>query len=1011
MFTRRKTRSVHQTAYTGVGRSAPSNQQQPNSGALAAALTIGNAMKSQQPPKQPANKIPRSTSFQYKPPTTTTTTSQQQQQSHHNNSITSTGSLLKRGSRSSIQHTNATSSLTSSSAGIAPPSRRFSTSSQGSSNSSRNNSPLTSSDSFQHPHHTHVYDIDDSFNDSYLDEITEESTQTYLNNKANLNDLRLPKQKRITTNSAPPSNPAAAAAAAAKTSSGPVKMVKKYVPSPTGIKVIEVPESEFQKEVARSNSMRSNSLMSRSGSLRNTSLTKKNNIPRSSSLTGLSKRTKPVGGATKSAAAAAATSHRSVSSPLRSMHEEVALEESLGKSDELHEQELKVKALEKEIEEEKKLAAQIELKRKEYEQLKKTRLENEQKLRDLEHNINDSNVSESTVIHNSILETPEEVEEQQQHIEERTVPESVPKINEEEEDEEDVPIQNLSIAVDELEKKHIDEAKEEPQLDSEAATDSVRVAVPTVHVEQDEKIEKPVLSGFDEDNTLDGNVPDTISPGKSAYESVSEDEREFKSLDPNMSAELGVIDQYQNLGSTELLQNDVISSVSFEEPGTAEEDEDDDDEEYGKSNLAETLRPKFEESPEIIEPIVTDESDVTGEQKKVDDTSYPESNDTLLPPGVSNDNSSKSSIYSGDSQKKPIKSAMKSSSSFSVPTQTPPSSSSANTTNNNNGAAKSSAAHQAYLSLTTAENTRLNSKLSNPSFGTHPDYALPANSGSGAYPQFASRPPQGGNVPTKRLSQQTLRKPPQQQQQNGRGGFAGGFSNRPQSMQHYEKIQGMSNRSLRPNSVVQPISPHPALQPGYQSPSKLKAQALYAKAQARPFSEFKPQLNKASSFSKDVQQQHQQQQQSQQQPQNLKIQPPTANVLVNDGVPPRSPNRSEPKRTTLRSPSAPSAPQNNGAKPVHPQAQHKNNFTSQVPANVPQQQQQAQSRPFQSRFNDSDDEVPRRNFTSRFNDSDEDVSSVPAVAITSLRREQEAASPKKEKKFKKLRKLFGGSRD
>ncbi|KAL6450316.1 hypothetical protein SBY92_002250 [Candida maltosa Xu316] len=727
-------------------------------------------------------------------------------------------------------------------------------------------------------------------------------------------------------------------------------MVKKYVPSPTGIKVIEVPESEFQKEVARSNSMRSNSLMSRSGSLRNTSLTKKNNIPRSSSLTGLSKRTKPVGGATKSAAAAAATSHRSVSSPLRSMHEEVALEESLGKSDELHEQELKVKALEKEIEEEKKLAAQIELKRKEYEQLKKTRLENEQKLRDLEHNINDSNVSESTVIHNSILETPEEVEEQQQHIEERTVPESVPKINEEEEDEEDVPIQNLSIAVDELEKKHIDEAKEEPQLDSEAATDSVRVAVPTVHVEQDEKIEKPVLSGFDEDNTLDGNVPDTISPGKSAYESVSEDEREFKSLDPNMSAELGVIDQYQNLGSTELLQNDVISSVSFEEPGTAEEDEDDDDEEYGKSNLAETLRPKFEESPEIIEPIVTDESDVTGEQKKVDDTSYPESNDTLLPPGVSNDNSSKSSIYSGDSQKKPIKSAMKSSSSFSVPTQTPPSSSSANTTNNNNGAAKSSAAHQAYLSLTTAENTRLNSKLSNPSFGTHPDYALPANSGSGAYPQFASRPPQGGNVPTKRLSQQTLRKPPQQQQQNGRGGFAGGFSNRPQSMQHYEKIQ-------------------------------------------------------------DVQQQHQQQQQSQQQPQNLKIQPPTANVLVNDGVPPRSPNRSEPKRTTLRSPSAPSAPQNNGAKPVHPQAQHKNNFTSQVPANVPQQQQQAQSRPFQSRFNDSDDEVPRRNFTSRFNDSDEDVSSVPAVAITSLRREQEAASPKKEKKFKKLRKLFGGSRD
>ena len=48
MFSRRKTRSVHDTAYTGVSRTAPNNHQ-PNSGALAAALTIGNAMKQQQP--------------------------------------------------------------------------------------------------------------------------------------------------------------------------------------------------------------------------------------------------------------------------------------------------------------------------------------------------------------------------------------------------------------------------------------------------------------------------------------------------------------------------------------------------------------------------------------------------------------------------------------------------------------------------------------------------------------------------------------------------------------------------------------------------------------------------------------------------------------------------------------------------------------------------------------------------------------------------------------------------
>ena len=76
---------------------------------------------------------------------------------------------------------------------------------------------------------------------------------------------------------------------------------------------------------------------------------------------------------------------------------------------------------------------------------------------------------------------------------------------------------------------------------------------------------------------------------------------------------------------------------------------------------------------------------------------------------------------------------------------------------------------------------------------------------------------------------------------------------------------------------------------------------------------------------------------------------------------------------------------------------------------------------FKSRFNDSDDEgvdsLPTRNFTSRFNDSDEDIStprsSAPSPAVASLRRDTEPkdSSPKKEKKFKKLRKLFGSSKD
>ena len=75
-------------------------------------------------------------------------------------------------------------------------------------------------------------------------------------------------------------------------------------------------------------------------------MTKKsyNNVPRAASLTGTSRR---------NGSSSAKNPNRSVSSPLKSMHEEVVLEESLGKNDELEEQHSKYQALEKEIEEEK----------------------------------------------------------------------------------------------------------------------------------------------------------------------------------------------------------------------------------------------------------------------------------------------------------------------------------------------------------------------------------------------------------------------------------------------------------------------------------------------------------------------------------------------------------------------------------------------------------------------------------------------------------------------------------
>lgn len=1043
MFSRRKTRSVHDTAYTGVSRTAPNNHQ-PNSGALAAALTIGNAMKQQQP-AQAAKKnssIARSQSFQVAPPAA--------------NISESGGSLLKRGSRSSMQSKDKAGAL-------GQPPRRFSA-------NSRSSSASAGGSFNSQTQHTHVYDIDDSFNDSYLDEITEETNQTYLNNKARMNDLRLPKQNEATGNSNVIANT-------------PVKMVKKYIPTPTGIKVIEVPELQFQKEVARSNSMRSNSLLSRSGSLRNVSLTKKsyNNVPRAASLTGTSRR---------NGSSSAKNPNRSVSSPLKSMHEEVVLEESLGKNDELEEQHSKYQELEKEIEEEKRLAAQIEAKRKEYERLKLERLKNEERLKELEKEVSFSDdVTEATVLHTPNEDNIPLNQESTTHVRDSFVDVPLPSkfptetVTEEEEDEEEVPITKVPPVVDELDEKKLkdedDEEEDVPiasvppvvdELDdkllkeelvptaidgsenkfsetdkagfadtgvttdeadgaspngrsqslSEATDnlkhqilgtqpeDSVMVSVPTFQVQEqsntDGRIAKPFLSTLDDEkSTGDFNQAGHLNSSFAERSSVSDDEKDFQTLDPSVATELGVINQYQNLESSELLQQDNASAITIEEI-------DDSDEEQERSNLASQLRPQFSNKPEIIEPTVASEEN-TEKSNPDHDNSKIESEDTLLAPGASSNVSSKSSLFSNDSQKKPIKSALKSASSFTAPTQ--------QQQQLQQPAAKGNAAQQAYLSLTTAENTRLNSKLSNSNLNNNPDFALTkAGNGSaiggggnafgGAYPLFGNLA--SANKPTKRLSQQTLRKPPPQTQRGGA---------RPHSMQHIEKQSGMSNRSLRPNSAVQPIPSHPALQPGYQSPSKLKAEALYAKAQARPHSEFKPSLAKKSSFSREIE----------------------SNGHNNHGVTPRSQGRrigDRPARTTLRDPIAPTATQSHASKPFTPETTAASKPVKSHTQQKLQSQSQSQSqllnhqqakpvqqyqlpKTFKSRFNDSDDEgvdsLPTRNFTSRFNDSDEDIStprsSAPSPAVASLRRDTEPkdSSPKKEKKFKKLRKLFGSSKD
>ncbi|CAI5759161.1 unnamed protein product [Candida verbasci] len=806
MFTRRKSRNINDTAYTGVNQNTISYSTQPSSGALAAALSIGNNNK-----KQSNNNRSVSNTSQTR-----------------NDSLSSNGSLLKRSSRNNIQNNK-----------LQQPNRRFSNGSYSSSTSTRS-SPMTSIDA--HQHHPVVYDIDDSFNDSYLDEITEESTKVYLNNKANLQDLKLSHNNQKNIQQQQPRKP--------------VKMIKKYIPSPTGIKVIEVPESTYEKELARSNSLRSNSI-SRSNSLRG--LSNKGKISRSTSLQSVSK---IAAGGAATAAKNHRQSPRSVSSPLK-ISEDVDLEESLGKSDEKYEQQLKYKALQKEIEEEKKLAKEIEAKRKEYEKLKQERLQNAQKLKDLEAEVNSPDVTDSTIIHNK-EEVPNEHTNKSENVEDGNMPKD----------------------------------------------DFVRISIPVLSDDEDDKISKPHLSVLDDDVDANESKYSELEiheePTSNIETSTTEAEPEYKSLDPN-DTELGIINQY-NLESTE--------------------------------NLVDESKPLFDPSPAITDHPIEEESKETYVS-------------TLQPPVAASGASSKSSVYSSESAKKPIKSAMKTSKSTPI----------SNEQNNNN-----SVAHQAYLSLTTAENTRLNSKLSNPQLLNNNDFALLSGAPGGAYPQFTQLQNKPSN---KRLSQQTLRKPQQQSQSQPK------TSLRPQSIQ--QEPVSMSNRSLR-HSTVQPIAPHPALQPNYVSPSKVKAQELYAKAQARPRSDFAP-LKKKSSFTREQNE--------------------------NDEIPLRSPDReneiNKNTKTTLRGSTLP-------------------------PQNIQQLQQQPvqESKPkssgfFKSRFADSDDEgdyQPSGNkFKSRFNDSDEDLPKIQQPnnqpvnnqQFTTLRQDSSNVEklPKEKKKFGKLRKLFG----
>lgn len=739
----------------------------------------------------------------------------------------------------------------------------------------------------QQHHNQHVYNIDDSFTNSTFEEIGHETDAVY-NNRQQLNDLQLRH-----TPSQPP----------------PVKMVKKYIPTPNGVQVVEVPESSMEKAIARSNSMRTGLSIgnynkgsrpgSRAGLLtgsRTNSLSRGPQRPasRSSSLNARSARPRP-----QHDTAASLASFR--------IDENVELE----KDDSGH---MNHDIL-RELERERQLALDLEAKRKEYEQLKELRLQNEKKMAELRRLEEELSSHESTLSPTPPAATAASHEEPVP-VSEGALSQSSPAKSEETSDEE-VPVQPVPFAVDEFEKRKLSAGEDELAAAQHKFTGS----------------------------NLDLNSETTANP---SYDDVS--------ISRAVTAN-DVLNTYAALG-----EPDVAEAKKDNDFGIVEVPDDEDEK---TPNLAQQLKPKF------------DHEDVTLDGPKFDpvpeiikdDINPPE---TLTPPAGTN-----ASIRSGSStDSRPIKSAMKNSKS--------------NYTLNSNSNTNHNPAQQAYLSLTTAENTRLNSKLSSGQ--------LVDQNGQLLFTEVKQGPPKSPNNQLK-LAAATLRKQPSL----GQPPSLADRSLRPRthsdaSSRHNES---MSNRSFQQHKQQpqhfqpQPIPQHPLSQANYQSPGKAKAAELYAKANNKPLSTGG--VFRRSSYSKAA---------------------PEPRPEDQQGAAPKH-------RFSLRpqSPPAPNGPTKGGfnsANAVGSSRTLRNGGLHIQPGSQAQASQPKASGGFggfRSRFADSDDEDGPSGgfggFKSRFNNSDDNVAAAPAASLHApagtplFLREQPKQAEEKPKKKKFLRKLFG----
>lgn len=543
------------------------------------------------------------------------------------------------------------------------------------------------------------------------------------------------------------------------------KMIKKYIPTPNGIQVVEVPESSYKQELARSNSMRSGSFV-RTGLLTRS-------ISRASLLTASGSRTlKPQSQKLPRKSAASLRLSSIVSEP------SIAEEPDFAADNEETQRIQESAFLKAEIEKEKQRAHDLEQQRLEYELLESLRANNDRMYRELqtlrEKDMPEVSPSPSSTVDPSVLtKSP--------FLTSHFVDFSTVEAEEGDDEEEDVPITSTPHAVDEVDLKraqignsfsanHNSFVEEAYSLSGSSSHDERPSALEVIDTYTDKNAQKDAFAnGALTSTALEEGVTDVILDDGKPLDNIN-GSKEFCIED--------VAAEPFNSPKLNLSQLDSLAVPSNTDAG-----------------LQRAVLPTFDPVPEVIESAAN----------------------TNLALSIR-------SNLSLDSKSKPIKSAMKKSK--------------ANYTSSKKGVANP--AEQAYISLTTAENTRLNSKLS---------ASQMSESTLNPLTSAKSTPESAASTLQKRMAQQTLRKLANPQ----------GLSNRTnKSKRGSELMQAdnpgasggrMSARIFR--NEPRAIAPHQASNNQNVSPSRQRAAALYAKAIARPVSTFEPTLRRKSSFSRE----------------------------------------------------------------------------------------------------------------------------------------------------------------